>query len=111
MKATKSDKTVIRKHAPILRTLSRTSKKRRDNILKGSPQQLFSTIKKICKLLIRGGINLSSKDRKKFTPKMKNVARALHSSKNIKTAVLQHGEGFASILRVVLPLIGSVIGL
>ena len=110
MKPSKSDKTAIKKHTPILRTVSKVGRKRRDTIIKNAPSSFFSTIKKIAKLLIKGGINLTDRDRKKISPKMKMLLRKIHGTKDVKNTIVQHGDGLGGILRVILPLIGSLIG-
>lgn len=110
MKPTQVDKISIKKHAPILRTISRVSKKRRATILKNAPSSFFTTLKRIVRLLIRGGIKLTDRDRKKLSPAMKTILRKIHMTKNnIKNAVVQHGDGIGNILRVILPLLGGLI--
>lgn len=109
MKVTRAEKRVIKKHVPILKTISRVGKKRRQTVLANAPPSLYSTIKKICKLLVKGGISLSQRNKKKMTPSMKNILRTLFKTKNIKRHVTQNGGNFASVLRVVLPMLGSLI--
>lgn len=111
MKPSQADKTSIKKHVPVLRTVSRVGKKRRDSILKNAPPSFFTTLKRIARLLVRGGIKLTDRDRKKLSPTMKTVLRRIHGAKNIKNTVVQHGDGLSGVLRVVLPLIGGLIGI
>lgn len=109
MKVTKAEKRSIKKHVPILKTISKVGKKRRQTVLSNAPPSLYSAIKKICRLMIKGGISLTTRERKKITPNMKNILRTLFKTKDIKGHVTQNGGSFASVLRVVLPMLGSLI--
>ena len=106
-RSTAADKTVIKKHIPFLRTLSRVGKKRRVSALKTAPASLFTAIKKLCKLLVKGDIALSDKHRKKLKPAMKNILRRIHAAKNPRQVVMQNGTGFAGILKALLPVIAD----
>jgi ribosome maturation protein Sdo1 len=111
MKASKKEKVTLRAHGPILRTISRSRKARRKQILQTAPKTLFTAIKVLTKLLIKGGLQLSDTHRKKLSSKSRNIIRRIHAAKDTKKSVLQNGEGFAGILKVVLPILRTIIGI
>ena len=111
-KFTKRDQNLLKKHAPILRTLSRSRALKRNEILKDAPNSLFTAIRRLHKLLVKGKIPLTNAQRSKFKPGTKNLIRKIQTEKNLKQLLLsKKGEGFASVLKVVLPIIGSALGL
>ena len=110
-KLNRIDKTAIKRHSHVFKTLTKTGKKRRDAILLGSPPSFYSTLKRLCKLLLNGAIQLSNRDRKKFSPKMRTIVRSIISSKNVKGHAVQHGNGIASVLKIVLPIVRGIIGI
>ena len=111
MKIKKTDKAVLKKHAPMLRTLSRSRKVKRNAILNEAPPSLFRAIRTLHRLLVKGDIPLSNAERSKLKPKSKSLIRKIHTAKDTKRVVLQNGEGFSGVLRVVLPIIKGVLGL
>ena len=111
MKIKKTEKAMIKKHAPILRTLSRSRKVKRNAILNEAPVTLFKAIKTLHKLLVNGAIPLTNTVRAKIKPKTKSLIRKIHTAKDTKRIILQNGEGFSGILRIVLPLIKGIVGL
>ena len=111
MKIKKNEKAMIKKHAPILRTLSRSRKVKRNTILNEAPTALFKAIKILHKLLVNGAIPLTNADRAKMQPKTKSLIRKIHAAKDTKRVILQNGQGFSGILRIVLPLIKDIVGL
>ena len=113
MKIKSAEKVVLKKHAPVLRTLSRAKKAKRNEILSSAPASLFRAIKILHKLLVKGGISLSNSDRAKMTPKTRAIMRKIHAtkSKDVKKTILQNGQGFAGVLRVVLPIVRTILGI
>jgi len=111
MKIKRLEKMALKRHAPILRTLSRSRKTKRNAIINGAPSSLFKAIKILHRLLVKGGINLNNAERNKIPTKARALIRKIHGSKDPKKTILQNGEGFSSVLRIILPIVGSMLGI
>ena len=110
MKNTSKDKIAIRKHLPILKTISKAKPAKRANILNNAPTVLFNILKKICRLLINGTISITPAQRRKLTPAVKKILRAIHTGKNPKNIVIQNGAGIGKALKSILPIVAQFLG-
>ena len=110
MKTTSRDKIALRKHLPILKTIAKANPSKRKNILNNAPTVLFNILKKICRLLINGTISITPNQRRKLTPSVKKVLRAIHTGKNPKNIVIQNGKGIGKVLKSILPIVAQFLG-
>ena len=110
-KLPKASLQMLKRHSFIFKTLSSVRKNRRNLILKNSPTTLFTTLKLLFKGLLNGKIPLTIKQKNKLTKSHKHMIRVNSnlSTPAIKTNMLQSGEGLSKILKVVLPILGSVV--
>ena len=109
MKLSKKDKDRIKKHGYLLKTISSVGMKRRNHILKNAPKSLFPVVQMLAKHLVKGGIPLTVKQRKKLTPPVKTLLRKLHASKGVQKTITQNGTGFMKVLRFILPIVGPLL--
>ena len=111
MKVSNAKKQMLKKHSHIFHTLSRARKTKRDAILKNAPVTLFKAIKTLHQLLVSGGIPLTNTVREKMGAKHRTLIRKIGQAKDTRRVLLQNGQGLGAILRVVLPIVGKIIGL
>ena len=78
-KITITEKMMLHKYIPLLKRLVKMPVAKIKRFLHKSPV-MFKIIKKICKLLVNGGIPLSSIERKKLSPLAKQTLRDMISN-------------------------------
>ena len=101
----------LKKHHFIFKTLSNVNKKRRNLILKNAPLSLYTAIKILFRNLVSGKIVLKPQHKKRLSKSHKTLIRTNSklNNKDIKRNMIQSGNGLSQILKIVLPILGSVI--
>ena len=95
----------IRKHRYILEKLAQSKSRDRKKMLLNSPDQLFSVLKELCKLVVAGKLQLGKAMRHQKT--VEKISKT--PVKNIKATVKQQGGIFGSIIAGVLPFLAPLI--
>ena len=107
-KVTITEKMMLQKYIPLLKRFVKIPVAKTKRFLHKSPV-MFKIIKKICKLLVNGGIPLSSTERKKLSPLEKQTLRDISSIKNAQLGVIRNYPGFVKTLKVVLPIVARFV--
>lgn len=99
----------LRKFAPTLQYLARCDKPTARSIINKANPQLIDCVSDICHNILKGKVNLSSKEKARLS-KYKKQIRAVakkSGSKKSKKVIIQKGGFLGAILA---PLLGSLIG-
>ena len=95
----------VKKHRYILEKLAKSRSRDRIKMLLNSPNQLFSVLKTLCKMVVDGKLQLGKAQRHQKT--VEKISKT--PIKTIKAAVKQQGGIFGSIIAGVLPFLGPII--
>ena len=103
-KVTMTERMMLHKYIPLLKRLVKIPVAKTKRFLHKTPV-LFKIIKKICKLLVNGGIPLSRIQRTKLSPLAKQTLRDISSIKNAQLGVIRNYPGLEKTLKIVLPIV------
>ena len=94
----------------IFHTISKSSKKRRAEILNNAPLSLFKNIKTLCKCLVDGRIPLTNVHRRRLRPHV-SLIREISAMPvtGIKDNVVMRGDGIGSFKKSLLPIIAPIL--
>ena len=104
-------KKLIKDHHQALKTLAHIQPKNAQTVLANAPASFFNVIRTLAHLMLDGSIPLEKKHKQKLM-KHKHLIRKLAGSKGLKTQKIISQSGgsiFSTILKIVLPLIPSLL--
>ena len=107
---TKSLARELHRNKYIFRTISKSSKNRRLEILNNAPPSLFRNIKSLCKCLVDGRIPLTNAHRRRLhshIPLIREISTT--PTAGIKDNVIMRGDGIGSFLKSILPIVAPIL--
>ena len=99
-KVTMTERMMLQKYMPLLKRFVKIPVAKTKRFLHKSPV-MFKIIKKICKLLVNGGIPLSRIQRKNLSPLAVKTLRDISSIKSAQLGVIRNYSGLKSVLPIV----------
>ena len=107
-KVTMTERMMLQKYMPLLKRFVKMPVAKTKRFLHKSPV-MFKIIKKICKLLVNGGIPLSRIQRKNLSPLAVKTLRDISSIKSAQLGVIRNYSGLEKTLKSVLPIVARFI--